>query len=235
MRDPHNSSFTNLVRIAAPVLLLPVILGLVACSSTPEETAKSSMTRASATGNAAASLPEGWSVRADSGTGEDDRLTINGGVYHFMMGGPPADNGTFFNPAWTATGDHTFSATFTQNVRATHPTSYGLMFGGSNLNGSDQTYSYFLVRQAGEYYIANRNGGNVTAVVPWTANKAIVPEDNDGKQTNTLSVQVAGDNVVFSVNGTEVNHLPASGLHVNGLYGFRIGHRLDVTVTNVMK
>ncbi len=185
--------------------------------------------------HAAGNLAEGWSVRADSGSGQDNKLMVEGGTYHFMMGGPPSNNGTFYNPAWTASGNHTFTATFTQNAKATHPTSYGLMFGGSNLGADNQMYSYFLVRQAGQFYVANRNGSSVTAVAPWTSNPAIHPEGSDGKQTNTLSVQVSGDNVIFSVNGTEVNRQKASALHVNGLYGFRVGHRLDVSVTNVMK
>jgi hypothetical protein len=225
MSDFHLSHPTSVLRMAVPVLLLTMMLGSVACSSTNEGTPAGS----------GPTLPEGWSVRADSGTGKDNQLMIADGTYHFLMGGPPSNNGTFYNPTWTATGDHTFSATFTQNAAATHPTSYGLMFGGSNLDGADQTYSYFLVRQAGEYYIANRNASKVTAVVPWTADKAIAPEGKDGKQTNSLSLQVTGDQVAFSINGAELKRLPASGLHVNGLYGFRIGHRLDITVTNVMK
>jgi hypothetical protein len=183
---------------------------------------------------AAGNLADGWSVRADSGTGADNKLAVDGGTFHFTMAGPPSNNGTFYNPAWTATGNHTFSATLTENAKATHPTSYGLMFGGSNLGADNQVYSYFLVRQAGEFYIANRNGAAVTAVVPWTANKAIKPEA-DGKQTNTLSVQIMGGNAIFSINGTEVNRQPASAVHVDGLYGFRVGHRLDVTVTDVKK
>ncbi len=201
------------------VLLLTVCLGLAACFS------------AMAAGN----LADGWSVRADSGAGTDNKLMVDGGTYHLVMGGPPSNNGTFYNPAWTAKGNHTFSATFTQNAKATHPTSYGLVIGGSNLGAENQMYSYFLVRQAGEFYVANRMGATVTAVVPWTANKAIKPEGADGKQTNTLTVQVAGAEVIFSVNGTEVTRQPAAGLHVDGMYGFRVGHRLDVTVTNVMK
>ncbi|MEO8099902.1 MAG: hypothetical protein ABI811_19545 [Acidobacteriota bacterium] len=184
---------------------------------------------------AAGNLADGWSMRADSGAGADNKLAVEGGAFHFIMSGAPNNNGTFSNPAWTATGNHTFSATMTQNVKATHPTAYGLMLGGSNLAADNQTYTYFMVRQAGEFYIANRVGAAVTAVAPWTANKAIKPEGADGKQTNTLSVQVAGTNVIFSVNGTEVTRFPAAGLHVNGLYGFRVGHRLDVTATDVMK
>jgi hypothetical protein len=201
------------------VLLLTITLGLVACFSL----------------KAAGNLPDGWSVRADSGTGADNKLVMEGSTYHFTMGAPPSNNGTFYNPSWTAKGNHTFTATLTQNAKATHPTSYGLVIGGANMGADNQTYTYFLVRQAGEFYIANWNGAKPTAVVPWTANKAIKPEGADGKQTNTLSVQVMGANAIFSINGTEVNRQPVSAIHVDGLFGFRIGHRLDISVTNVTK
>jgi hypothetical protein len=184
---------------------------------------------------AAGNLADGWSVRADSGAGADDKLTMEGAAFHIVTGGPPSNNGTFYNPAWTATGNHTYSATFTQNVKATHPDAYGLMFGGANVADDNQSYTYFEVRQAGEFYIATRKGPMVTPVVPWTKNAAIKPEGADGKQTNTLSVQVNGANVIFSVNGTEVNRQPASAVQTNGLFGFRVSHRLDVTVTDVKK
>jgi hypothetical protein len=185
--------------------------------------------------HAAGNLAEGWSVRADSGTGADNKLTMEGNALHFVTGGPPSNNGTYFNPAWTATGNHTFSATLTQNAKATHPDAYGLKFGGANLADDNQTYTYFEVRQAGEFYIATRKGAAVTAIVPWTKNAAIKPEGADGKQSNNLSVQVNGANVIFSVNGTEVNRQPTTAVQVNGLFGFRVCHRLDITVTDVKK
>lgn len=185
--------------------------------------------------HAADNLVDGWSVRADRGTGADDKLTMEGGAFHFVTGGPPSNNGTYYNPAWTATGNHTFSATFTQNVKATHPDAYGLMFGGANLADDNQNYTYFEVRQAGEFYIAIRKGAMVTAVVPWTRNAAIKPEGADGKQSNNLSVQVNGANVIFSVNGTEVSRQATTSVPANGLFGFRISHRLDITVTDVKK
>jgi hypothetical protein len=185
--------------------------------------------------HAAGNLADGWSVRADSGTGADDKLTMEGSAFHITTGGPPSNNGTFFNPAWTATGNRAYSATFTQNVKATHPDAYGLMFGGANVADDNQTYSYFEVRQAGEFYIATRKGASVTPVVPWTKNAAIKVEGADGKQVNTLSVQVNGANVIFSVNGTEVNRQPTTAVQVNGLFGFRVSHRLDVTITDVKK
>ena len=185
--------------------------------------------------HAAGNLADGWSVRADSGTGADNKLTMEGAAMHFVTAGPPTSNGTFYNPAWTATGNRTYSATFTQNVKATHPDAYGLMIGGANLADDNQTYTYFEVRQAGEFYIATRKGATVTPVVAWTKNAAIKPEGADGKQTNNLSIQVNGANVIFSVNGTEVSRQPTTAVQANGLFGFRISHRLDITVTDLKK
>ncbi len=84
------------------------------------------------------------------------------------------------------------------------------MIGGSDLaRTKNQTYSYFLVRNQGEFYIANREGDKrPIAVMNWTANPAIVKQGDDGKQTNSLAIQVQGDNVIFSVNGTEVSRQP---------------------------
>ncbi len=180
-------------------------------------------------------LASGWAQRADSGAGADNKLTMEGPAIHIVTAGPPTNNATFFNSTWTATGNRTYSATFTQNVKATHPDAYGLMIGGANLDKDDQSYTYFEVRQAGEFYIATRKGATVTPVVAWTKNAAIKPEGTDGKQVNTLSIQVNGANVIFSVNGTEVSKQPTTAVQVNGLFGFRVSHRLDITVTDIKK
>ena len=177
-------------------------------------------------------FPAGWSVRPDRGTADQIVFTQSGDVYHFSMGSA----GTFYNAAWTKTGDRKFSARLTQKAAPSHPISYGLMLGGSNLAGDTQTYSYFLVRNQGEYFIANREGNaRPITVVNWTANPAIVKQGPDGRQTNTLGVQVQGDNVIFTVNGTEMTRLPKSKIHTEGVYGFRIGHNLDVDVDQVSR
>ncbi|HWF10475.1 MAG TPA: hypothetical protein VG297_18535 [Bryobacteraceae bacterium] len=177
-------------------------------------------------------FPAGWSVRPDRGTPDQLKFSQTGGVYHFVMGSA----GTFYNSAWTKSGNYKFSARLTQLAAPSHPISYGLMFGGSDLGGDKQTYSYFLVRNQGEFFVSNREGnGRPSTVVNWTANPAIVKQGNDGKQTNTLGVEVQGDNVIFTVNGTEMTRLPKSKLHTDGLYGFRIGHNLDVDVDQVKR
>jgi hypothetical protein len=135
---------------------------------------------------------------------------------------------------WTKSGNYTYSARLTQMKKASHPVSYGLVIGGSNM-GPSPTYTYFLVRQSGEYFISNWEGTSPMTVVNWTANPAIVKEGADGKQANTLGVQVQGDNVIFSVNGTEVSRQPKSKVHADGVLGFRVGHTLDVDVDQVKK
>jgi hypothetical protein len=50
-----------------------------------------------------------------------------------------------------------------------------------------------------------------------------------------LGAQVQGDEVIFTVNGTEVTRVEKSKLHTDGMYGFRIGHNLDVDVDQVKR
>jgi hypothetical protein len=175
-------------------------------------------------------FPAGWDARPDRGANTGIKFSQTGDVYHFQMG----TTGTMWRNDWTKTGNYTYSARLTQTKKASHPVSYGLVIGGSAM-GPSPTYTYFLVRQSGEYFISNWQGTSPTTVVNWTANPVIVKEGADGKQANTLSVQVQGDNVIFSVNGTEVTRQPKSKVHADGILGFRIGHTLDIDVDQVKK
>jgi hypothetical protein len=180
----------------------------------------------------AGSLPPGWSVRPDRGTASQINLTIAGDVYHFTMG--PA--GTFYRSDWTKSGDYQFTARLTQTKAPTHPISYGLMIGGNDMEGSNRTYSYFLVRNQGDYYIANRDGDKrPQTVVDWKLHPAIVKQGEDGRQANTLGIRVQGDDAIFTVNGTEVTRLPKNKIHTDGMFAFRIGHNLDVDVDQVRR
>ena len=186
-------------------------------------------------------FPAGWSVIPDRGTADQISYVLAGDVYHVAMG----PGGTLYSSDWTKSGNYQFSARLTQKQAPTHPISYGLMIGGSDLAGPNQTYTYFLVRNRGEYFIANREGDRAwfspriyslkppSTVVGWTAHPAIVKQRADGRQTNTLGVQVTGDDVVFKINGVEVTRLPKDKIHTGGMYGFRIGHNLDVDVDQV--
>lgn len=177
-------------------------------------------------------FPAGWSARPDRGTPDQINFTQAGTTMHFVMG--PA--GTFYNPGWTKTGNFKFSARVAQSKAPSHPTSYGISFGAKDMAGAMQTYSYFLVRQNGQFYIANRDGdARPTAVMPWTDHAAITKQGADGKQANVLGVEVQGDNVIFTVNGAEVTRQPKAKLHTDGMVGLRIGHNMDVDVDQVTR
>jgi hypothetical protein len=218
----------RLIRTAVPVLAIALAAAIPA---TPQGKGKGGDSDPDRPAAAGAGLPAGWAVRTDRGTPDQEKVSEAGGVFHFVMS--PA--GTFYNNSWTKTGNYKYSARLTQTKKASHPTAYGLMIGGSAMGTATQKYTYFLVRQGGEYFISNWEGAAPVTQINWTAAPAIQKEGADGKQVNTLGVEVQGDNVIFSVNGQEVKRMPKAGLHVDGLYGFRIGHNLDVDVDQVSR
>lgn len=175
-------------------------------------------------------FPEGWSARVDRDQPVEGVAFATMGDGFHVTTGPAA---VLYNPAWAHSGDYTVSARFTQTRAPEHPEAYGIVVGGTALDGEDQTYSYFLVRRTGEYFIATRTGAERTIVVPWTPHDAVVAQDESGRQTNVLGARVHGDEVVFTVNGTEVARRPRSEIATDGVFGFRVNHRLDVHIDQV--
>ena len=173
-------------------------------------------------------LPAGWKGRLDSGDTSlagVKAMSMNGGV-HFTTG--PA--GIYYRPADKAAGVYETRATFTQMAPAAHPEAYGLIIGGSDLEGAGQKYTYFLVRQDGKFMIKRRAGDATPTVTDWTDSAAIKKPDASGKSINTLAVDVTRDRVRFLVNGTEVATAEAAKVDTTGLSGLRINHNLNVHV-----
>lgn len=181
-------------------------------------------------GHGGGHMPEGWGARVDRDqpVAGVSFMAMNGG-YHVVTG-PAA---VLYNHGWTHSGDYDVSARFTQNAAPEHPESYGIVIGGSDLDGADQAYSYFLVRGTGEFFIATRNGDEREIVVPWTAHDAVAAQDASGRQVNVLGARVEGDEVVFTANGAEVARRPRGEIHTDGIFGFRVNHRLDVQIDQV--
>jgi hypothetical protein len=181
----------------------------------------------------AGQLPEGWNVRVDRDQSAD-AIMFHAMADHFHARTGPA--GVFYNPEWSKSGDYAVSARFRQNRAPNHPEAYGLVIGGSALDGADQSYGYFLVRGTGEFFVAVRRGAERTVVTPWTRHEAIAVQDAaSGVQSNVLGAEVRGDRVIFTVNGTEVVSHPRSALPTDGLTGFRINHNLDVRIDQVQR
>ena len=175
-------------------------------------------------------FPDGWLARVDRDQPVDQvRFTAVPGGYHAVMG-PAA---VFYDPAWQKSGNYSVSARFTQTKAPRHPEAYGIVIGGRDLAGPDQAYSYFLVRNTGEYFIATRKGDQRVKVVDWTPSPAIAQQDAAGREVNVLGATVRGNDVVFTVNGQEVARQPRDQVFTNGVFGFRINHNLDVLVDQV--
>jgi len=189
--------------------------------------------------NGGVSVP-GWTGRIDPQAAKngrkitDDKVVAMGPGFH-VTSGPAA---VYWNPANTASGNYTVSASFSQTKAAAHPEAYGIFLGGRDLESSNQSYLYFLVRQDGKYLINHRaNDSTVHKIVDWTANSAVKAIDADGKATNALSIAVMPDKLSFMVNGVEVTTLPRSqvdrtgaGSGTTGIAGVRVNHNLDVHV-----
>ena len=180
-----------------------------------------------------AQAPEGWRMRVDrseQGEDPDDRpdLQVVSKGKGFQVSGGPA--GTFWQPKQTATGNYTAKATFTLNKPSGHTNYYGLIFGGSELEGAKQAYTYFLVAQDGSYIIRRRTGATVNDVQKSTQHAAVKRPDASGRSTNALEVRVAADTVSYIVNGTVVHTAPKSGATTDGFVGVRVNHQLDVLV-----
>ena len=186
-------------------------------------------------GSFRAQAPAGWQVRIDRSTSATDPddvpdikvATVGKG---FRVTGGPA--GTFWNPTNIGKGNFTARGSFTLMKPSGHVNYYGLVFGGSDLEGSNQNYIYFLVAQDGTFLIKRRAGDNVTDIRGETMHASIRRPDAKGQSVNALEVRVAGQTISYVITGNVVHTTPRSGEtpRTDGLVGIRINHLLDVMV-----
>lgn len=182
-----------------------------------------------------AQAPKGWKVRADRSTSATDpdaagsiSFVTSGSGFHATN--PQA--AVYWNPANTASGTYTLKGTFTLMKPSGHTNYYGLIFGGSGLEGPQQKYLYFVVAQNGTWLIKRRDGDATENITPKTPNDAVKKPDASGKSTNELEVRVGANKVDFVVNGQVVHSMPKTGALANtdGIYGIRVNHLLEVQI-----
>jgi len=178
--------------------------------------------------------PKGWKERVDRSTSASDPDAAGTIKFVTMGTGFHATNpqaAVYWNPANTAKGNYTLKGTFTLMKPSGHTNYYGLVFGGSGLEGPQQKYTYFLVAQDGTFLVKQRDGDASTSdVVKKTPNAAIKKPGDDGKSTNALEVRVNGDKIDYVVNGTVVQSTPKGSIVTDGITGIRVNHLLEVHV-----
>ena len=186
-------------------------------------------------------VPADWNVRLDR---PNDDVTIGADaeaadIYFVNMvpgwhitTGPAA---IFWHPGSRAGGTYRAETVIHLFDPQGRNEAFGIFFGGTDLEGDGQAYSYFLLRNSGQYLVKNRDGAETSTVEGWTDTPAMNRYDNpEGSSVeNRLAVEVGADEVAFFVNGTRVTTLPKSRLHTDGIVGLRINHRLNVHVEDL--
>jgi hypothetical protein len=188
----------------------------------------------------AAQQPAGWKMRVDRSTTASDpdgsgpiKFTTVSGGFHAVN--PQA--AVYWNPANTASGTYTLKGTFKLNEPSGHTNYYGLVFAGSALDGAAQSYIYFMVAQDGTWLVKKRDGAQTPTISAKTPDDAVKKPGADGTSVNILEVRVLADKVDYVVNGKVVYSTPKTGLtaKTDGIYGIRVNHLLDVTITDFGK
>ena len=71
---------------------------------------------------------------------------------------------------------------------------FGFFLGGTDLEGEEQRYTYFLIRDGGEFILKERRGAESPTLVGWTEHPAILGyedrEEGDVTVRNVLAAEV---------------------------------------------
>lgn len=175
-------------------------------------------------------VPADWKVRPDKAGADLAKLDFAEMApgWHVTTG----PSVTLWKPATTAKGNFSVSSKiWLFKPLGAHAEGFGLIIGGSDLDGPAQRYTYFLIRNDGMYLVKERNGGETKDIVPWTKSAAI--KLHDGKVENidnVLSVTAGEKNVDFAINGTQVASKPRASMPVDGIVGLRVNHNLNLHV-----
>ena len=120
-----------------------------------------------------AQVPAGWKQRLDRSTSASDPDAAGTVKFVTMGNGFHATNpqaAVYWNSANAATGNYTVKASFRLVRPSNHTNYYGLVFGGSDLEGPNQSYVYFTVAQDGSWLLKRRDGD---ASAPTIAGKTV--------------------------------------------------------------
>ena len=171
---------------------------------------------------------DGSNRAADPDGAGQIKLVAEKGGYHATN----PQTAAYWNPANTATGNYSLKGTFTVLRPTSHAEYYGLIFGGTNLDGAKQNYLYFMVAGSGNWLFKRRVGDDTVEIGGPAPNKAVKTPDPNGRATNALEVRVTADKIECVINGTVVHTAAKSGpaAKTDGIYGFRVNHLLEVQV-----
>lgn len=180
-------------------------------------------------------FPAGWKVRTDRANESPTEIVfVDMAPGWHLTTGPAA---ILYNPDTTASGNYRIESESFLFDPGTRNEAYGVFFGGRDLEGAGQAYTYFLIRRSGDYLVKRRAGAETPVVVDWTPHPAILKYDAKGEAASTaknvLAVEVGPEAVRFLVNGQPVTTLQRSDVDTDGVVGLRLNHSLNLHVTTL--
>lgn len=180
--------------------------------------------------------PEGWQIRFDSpDMSEDDlQMFVDMPPGWHVMSGPPA---VYWAPEMEASGNFRVEMEAFLFDPRERLEAFGIFVGGQSMDSDDFQYSYFLIRNGGEFIVKRRDGAETPTVVPWTAHDAVLSfadrEEGGASIKNVLVVEAGAETVRFFVNDQEVASLPRAEFPADGVYGFRVNHGLNLHISKL--
>jgi hypothetical protein len=190
-------------------------------------------------------MVKGWQGKVDAGAAKkgqtinDSKFEEKNGAFHISAGSASS----YWNPANTASGDYTVSATFTEpKMSAGHPHPYGLFIGGSQLDSDQPTYVYCVAYGSGDALVRGFSNGKVMDFSKRAPNPAVAKAETGGSVKQEIAWTVKGDRAECSINGKVVAGFDKSDLvgpgklaSTDGIYGIRAAHNVDIVVSNFGK
>ena len=177
------------------------------------------------------SFPEGWQLRFDrDGSSMDDvEMVIMSPGMHITTG--PAM--IAYHPDSLATGDFRIeSETFLFDPGGRRE-AFGFFVGGSDLQGPNQRYTYFLVREGGEFLVKTRSGTETGLVHDWTAHAAIACPTLPSRQMpaprrTSWSWRRRATSCASRSTASRSGADRVRRVETEGVFGLRINHGLDI-------
>ena len=213
-----------MTRLASPRPLFPVVL-LLAASFTAHSLAAQDLER-----------PDDWQVRFDEPGASEEQLEMFVSMppgWH-VTSGPAA---IYWGPEMEASGEYRIEMeVFLFEPQGMMREAFGFFAGGLGLDGDDIEYTYFLIRDGGEFIVKRREGPDAPTILPWTGHEAILgwADRGDGATAkNILAAEADVDEVRFFVNDAQVAALPRSEVAMDGMYGFRVNHMLNLHISRL--
>jgi hypothetical protein len=185
-------------------------------------------------------MVKGWQGLVDpaaakkGATINDSRFEEKDGAFHISAG----SQSTYWNPANTASGDYTVSASFTEpKMSQGHPHPYGVFIGGSGLDTDKPSYVYCVAYGNGDALVRGFSNGQVVNFFNRAASASVAKATPGQPVTQNIAWTVKGDRAECSINGAVVAGFNKADLvgagkltSLDGIYGIRAAHNVDIVV-----